>query len=278
MSRVVEVSACLALATAVHLALWASSHDGAPGSAGMGGSDSLTVSAVSPALADLVAAWDRPPPAPETPMLSTPQAPTAMTAPAALPQIAAPRSTPSSPAAPSAPVLNAALAPALPSIDTQTPPAPPKTRPRSRPETLARTPPAPKPAAAAKPESESRASQSAAGQGQTTAAGTTATRADPTLSPARTATLMAQWGGGVRSSIERRKRYPGDTRARGTVHLSIQMRTDGALTSVSVARSSGDAALDRAAITAVQSARLPAAPRALPPGTHAFSLPMSFTP
>ena len=277
MIRAVEFSACLALAAGLHLALWTGSRDGAPGSAGMGGAESLTVTAISPALADLVAAWDSPPPAPETPVLNPPQIPTSLSAPAPQPQTTAPRSTPK---APTAPVLSATLPSALPSIDMQTPPAPPQTRPQQRPETLAQTQPAPKPDAqpAPKPQTDSRASQTAASQGQGAAAGTTAARAEPALSPARVATLMAQWGGGLRNSVERRKRYPGGTRASGTVHLSIKIHTNGALTSVGVTRSSGDAALDRAAVAAVQSARLPAAPRGMPPGTHAFSLPMSFKP
>lgn len=277
MIRAVEFSACLALAAGLHLALWTGSRDGGPGSAGMGGAESLTITAISPALADLVAAWDSPPPTPETPALNPPQIPTSISAQAPLPQTTAPRSTPK---APTAPVLSAALTPTLPSIDVQTPPAPPKTRPRQRPETLARAQPASKPEAkpAPKPQTDSRASQTAASHGQGAAAGTAAARAEPAISPARTATLMAQWGGGVRNSIERRKRYPGGTRASGTVLLSIKIRTDGTLTSVGVTRSSGDSALDRAAVAAVQSARLPSAPRGMPLGTHAFSLPMSFKP
>jgi protein TonB len=87
---------------------------------------------------------------------------------------------------------------------------------------------------------------------------------------------MAQWGGQVRAKIERKKRYPAGTRAAGKVILRLRLDAAGALHSVSVRRSSGDRALDQAALNAVTQARLPRAPKGLGVGLFTFDLPMSF--
>jgi protein TonB len=87
---------------------------------------------------------------------------------------------------------------------------------------------------------------------------------------------MAQWGGRVRGSVERTKRYPRGNRDSGRVTLRITLSHAGRLQGVTVARSSGHDALDRAALAAVQQARFPAAPRGLEPGNHSFNLPVSF--
>jgi len=89
-------------------------------------------------------------------------------------------------------------------------------------------------------------------------------------------TLMAQWGGQVRAKIERKKRYPAGTRASGKVILRLRLDAAGALHSVSVRRSSGDRALDQAALNAVTQARLPRAPQGLGTGLFTFDLPMNF--
>jgi protein TonB len=124
-----------------------------------------------------------------------------------------------------------------------------------------------------------RAGQKASGQGGSNQAGRAsqpAPRPDG-LSPAQTRNLMAQWGGRVRASIERNKRFPRGTAASGRVTLAISLSHTGRLQGVSVARSSGHAALDRAAVAAVQRTRFPAAPKGLKPGTHRFNLSISFS-
>ena len=90
--------------------------------------------------------------------------------------------------------------------------------------------------------------------------------------------MMGEWGGRIRGAIEQRKRYPAGTRATGQVRLRLTVSTSGQLTALAIAGSSGDAALDRAALAAVQSARLPAAPRGMPGGSHGFTLTLSFRP
>jgi protein TonB len=87
---------------------------------------------------------------------------------------------------------------------------------------------------------------------------------------------MGQWGGAIRARIERQKRYPAGTRAQGTVHLVLDVGGDGRLMGVAVTRSSGDARLDAAAVSAVRRARLPAAPDRLPGSRHRFNLPVAF--
>jgi protein TonB len=104
--------------------------------------------------------------------------------------------------------------------------------------------------------------------------------AQPSQGADRTTTqrLMAQWGSGVQRAIERRKRYPRGTRASGTVRLRLTLNGAGQLTGIGLAASSGHTALDQAAMAAVRAARYPAAPEALGPGPHAFTVPLSFRP
>ena len=90
--------------------------------------------------------------------------------------------------------------------------------------------------------------------------------------------LIAQWGSAVHRAIARRKAYPHGTRASGTARIRLTLTGAGQLTALGVASSSGDAALDRAALDAVRAARYPAAPKALGAGPHSFTVPLSFQP
>ena len=61
--------------------------------------------------------------------------------------------------------------------------------------------------------------------------------------------------------------------------VKMTMTHAGTLESVSVARSSGNAVLDEAAMSAVRRAgRFPAAPQTLTGARHVFSLPIRFAP
>ena len=189
----------------------------------------------------------------------------------------------------------AGAAPALPNVD-QTPAAKPKLaeqRPKLRPEPVVKPTPTPKPVAKAKPaqapkataqkpqpkkSSQSNAAQKAAGTGGKTAKGTSGNAAATAAKPGNSKKLMASWGGQIRTSIERRKRYPSGTRAHGTVTLAISVHTKGQVTGVSVRKSSGVAQIDRAAVAAVKSARIAVAPNGLKSGVHSFTLPMKFAP
>ncbi|MEQ8902653.1 MAG: TonB family protein [Roseovarius sp.] len=172
--------------------------------------------------------------------------------------------------APARPAMTARLSnptqtDALPQADTA--PALPRKRPTARPER-----PTPKPARS----SPARSKEVARGDGGKKAGG--AARAAPatTLDPTTRSSLMAEWGGTIRSRIERQKRYPRGTRSSGTVHLTLTVSDTGRLMAVRVRQSSGDRALDTAAVQAVQGARLPAKPAPLPGDSHSFNLPVAF--
>jgi protein TonB len=315
MIRGLEFAGFVALAAAVHAGVWSATPEGG-GAGGDGGAETVTLAAAAPQMAALVAAWERPvdaqdhapapqaPPTPEAqpvalrpddtpapaPRPAQPQpgaAPTLPRLPAAL--LPAPALTDRAPApppaeAPARPVRPAQAPPqtarpdapetpsmtALPKIDRQTATAttPARTRPVARPET--------KPVAKPSRPSPARANETARGTGQQEAGGAAKSHAPAQLDAATRTSLMGQWGGAIRARIERQKRYPAGTRAQGTVHLVLDVGTDGRLLGVAVTRSSGDARLDAAALAAVRRARLPAAPDRLPGPRHRFTLPVAF--
>ncbi|QLQ20903.1 MAG: energy transducer TonB [Exiguobacterium profundum] len=90
----------------------------------------------------------------------------------------------------------------------------------------------------------------------------------------------AQWGAAIRKKVERRKAYPKAARgASGEVVVKMTVSRTGALEAVAIARSSGNAALDQAALTAVRrTGGFPAAPDQVTGDRQVFSLPMQFAP
>ena len=109
----------------------------------------------------------------------------------------------------------------------------------------------------------------AAGQGGGGSAGQTGQASAGTAGGAGLEDAIAAWGADIRAQIERRKTYPrAAAGATGTVTLILTASAQGGLVSVSVAASSGDAALDAAALAAVQSARLPKGPEGV--DSHSF--------
>lgn len=149
--------------------------------------------------------------------------------------------------------------------DTPPPPPPPAVKPRERPE---RTEPRREPvreAAAPPPQQQRQAAAPTQSQG---------TAANP-VSAGQIQNLRAQWGGAIRSRIERRMR---SSRQNGTVSVRIVVTRQGALAGVSVLRSSGNPELDQLALSAVQSAgSFPSAPAALTDASYSFNLPLEFT-
>lgn len=302
----VEGGTALGLALALHLGAfaWAPEAPAALAS-GDGGVDLISLEAADASIAELVAEWDRPPeltpPADASPEAPQPQADPppmaqvtpdlppvlAMAAPAPvlapppdLPQ-ASPLSLlppPPAPARPPEPVA----APAPPPPEPVAAPAPPPPEPVAAPpppEPLARPAPRPKPPAAAKPPSAARAAQKSAGSGGGTAAGDRGAAQVATLSRARIDDLRAGWGAAIRARVERRKSYPADARgASGAVTVRLTVSGGGALVGVALAASSGNAALDQAALRAVQAAApFPAAPADLPQGNQSFTLRMRYS-
>lgn len=75
---------------------------------------------------------------------------------------------------------------------------------------------------------------------------------------------LAGWASAIQSRIARYQVYPRGTRAEGRVRLSMVILANGRLRDVSVVRSSGVAALDRAAVRAAErAAPFPPAPKEL---------------
>lgn len=123
-----------------------------------------------------------------------------------------------------------------------------------------------------------RPAQRAKGNGSSKEAAPTRKAKPASKGPSKAALQSAQakWGSQIRSKIARAQRYPNGTRAKGTVTLRIVVTRTGKLSSLTITRSSGNSALDRAALRAAKSARLPAAPKLLNKPTYAFNLPLRF--
>lgn len=279
MTARVQAGAALLLAVALHVGAFAMAPEPAGAVAsGASGADLVSLEAVDASMADLVQAWDRPPAVADA---TPPQQPISNKA-----------DTPPDLAPPSdaAPQTQAASMPALTLSDDIAPRAEvslptPATKPKPRPKPKAapeqasvNANPAPKPAKPPKPSAPGQAAQKATGSGGGAMAGVGGTARAATLSKAAANNLKSSWGAAIRARVEKRKRHPGTARgASGTVTVRLTVTRAGALAAVSVARSSGHAALDNAAVKAVQSAAgFPAAPKGLNDASYTFTLPMAF--
>lgn len=167
------------------------------------------------------------------------------------------------------------LPPEPPKIAVKTPKAAPP-KPKPEPRERAERPKQAKPAPA---QTESRAASRAAGSGGAAQAGTGGAEAQATVSSGTAKSLLSKWGATIRTRIERRKSYPAAAgRASGTVGLALSISRDGALLAASVGRSSGNAALDAAALAAVRKAgKFPAAPQGLDKASYSFSVAIRFS-
>lgn len=316
MLRLIEAALALGMAFALHLGVFALlPRTGGVQAAGQGGEALVTLAAADASMAARVADWQRAPVValmPDTPDL--PQAetdprlspaaarPVEFGAPVHLPPMtpdqpvrtpppAAPAALPEAPRAPeveASPTL--AAAPLVPSenrsvallapIPPDSPPALTEAEPAPQPAAAPRPKPRPeakaKPAAS-RPASEGSAGQTAAGVGGGAIAGVGGAAESATRSTAKGKDAQAAWGSAIRARIERKKAYPRDANgAKGTVTLELSVSAAGTLVAMSVAKSSGSAALDAAALRAVKAAgRFPKAPKGME-GSATFMLPMSF--
>ncbi|MCA0870057.1 TonB family protein [Seohaeicola saemankumensis] len=151
-------------------------------------------------------------------------------------------------------------------MDTPEPPKPP--------EQTAQTPA--KPAQTARPASTGQAKQRAAGSGGQSHAGSSGTAQAATLSQGQKARLASIWKAKVRARIERRKVRP-NGRVSGTVHLKLTVTRDGRVLGVSVIKSSGVPAIDKAAVSSVTRAgRMPKAPKGLNDPSYGFRVPIEY--
>lgn len=274
-----QAGVAIVLALALHVAGFVLRPEEAGAvSAGAGGEDLVSLQAADASIEALVEDWDKPPevvedtpPEPEVPQAFEP--PPSLDTP---PEIAPPVQMTEALELPQ-------LSESLPSVS---PPPPPPPKPEPEPEKVEEKPkPKPKPKAEPKPAAKkkqpaaaARPAQQAAGSGGGAQAGADGSAQSATLSKARVNDLKAGWGAAIRSRIERRKTYPGAARgASGTVTVRLTVSRAGALSGVSVARSSGNAALDEAAIKAVRAAgKFPSAPKGLNEASYSFTLPMRF--
>lgn len=253
-----EIAGFTGLALALHVAVFGWSPGGTAGveGAGDGGAARISLLAASADVAAMVARFD----APEVPAaaLASPLPPPEFRVPEVeLPALA--------------PLPAPDLAPPEPKAD----PAPqkveaPKPAPRKEP------PPKAKPRATGTHDS---AGQRAAGSGGGGVAGDNGAAQETVTGTGKVANLRAQWGATIRARIERAKRYPPAAgRQGGKVTVRLSVTRGGDLASVALAASSGNAALDAAALAAVRRAGgFPPAPKGLSEPAYAFSLTIRFS-
>ncbi|MCF6433342.1 TonB family protein [Leisingera sp. MMG026] len=275
MKRAAEFTVFAGIAVLIHVSLFARVPGSGAQSSGAGGTAMVSIQAAPEAVAEMAEAWEKPP--------------------QTSPQIAAQSVEPLPPAnVPSLPQLALDLAPraaaqiAIPApartdnlqIDTA-PPSPPKPqKPEPKPD------PQPKPAPEPQPQqdrtseqaSAGRAEQRAAGSGGGAQAGQSGGAQAATAESGRRAKLRSIWGAKIRARVERRKRYPAGTSGKGQVVVRLTVSRSGQLLSHRIARSSGVAAFDQAALQAVARAgKFPSAPKKLQINQISFNLPMSFS-
>jgi protein TonB len=147
-------------------------------------------------------------------------------------------------------------------------------RPRARPEGL--TPaPEPQPQPQQPPQDPAPARVAAgAGGGVSQGAATAAAPPQSTVSAAQVQSAMATWGGQIQARIARARPNVGAT-GRAVVQLAVA--PSGQLVGLGLARSSGNGAIDQAALDAVRRAGgFPRAPDVLTDASYTFSVPLSF--
>lgn len=187
-------------------------------------------------------------PAPEPVSLSVPAALPIPALPAAEPPPPAPEPLAAAPAAPAPkPKPKPQKAKAAPAVkdSAKADPAPAKAKPAQKPAQKAAAQAAPAPSTAGISAGEAKA-------------------------------LKADWGAKVRARINRKVALPADSTP-GTVKVRLEIAASGKLLAVGIAQSSGQPALDAAALKAVKSAApFARAPNGLGEPSYSFSLPITF--
>lgn len=249
-------------------ALWPQTPAGGAEAAGAEGRALVSLAGASAQMTELIAAWERPPETAAAPEMVQPEPVEAPPVAQAMPDLSA---RPDLPAL----ALPAPSAPEAPAIRTA-PVTPPKPKPAPKPAKAKPAPKAEKPAAKAAPAAPA---QAAKGSGGGASAGQSGAAKAATLSKGQVQSLRAEWGARIRARIERKKRYPtGAGGAKGRVTVQLSVGRDGSLRGLGIAQSSGNAALDQAALDAVKRAgTFPAAPKGLSDASYSFALPMSFS-
>jgi protein TonB len=279
MRRGLETLAFWSLSIAGHLAVFVvigglSRQDPAAGQP----PEQALAAAMPVALIMMPALSDDPPDAgTAAPSLSPPEAPQMAEAPDLPP--AAPPEPSARPDRPDRPAIPAVFD-SVPTVQATAPPPPPALPPKPAIDAVRAAPPepapkVPSPVAKAKPAATAKPSATAKPRADinTSKAAATPAAAAPQGGAASKA-LLATWGKGIMSALARQS-VRGRDIPKGTVTLALNIDTAGRLVSARVARTSGHAVLDQAALSAVGRARFPAAPKGMPPGRHAFTLPVA---
>lgn len=245
----------LLLSVAVHVLPWTLWRAVGQQAAGGAGQEAITLVAAPESLGEIVERW-------QEPVEMQHQVAPPRTPPVMFPSPVSPRAFQAPGFAPVKPVMKAATLDAAPQLDTR-PPASPRPKPVTKPKAT------PKPKAA----STSRQAEKAKGTAQAAEQGNRGKAKVSTGNNAREVSLLRQWGGAIRSRIERQKRRASGV---GKVRLRVAVFRSGKLASVRVITSSGLKILDDAAVAAAKRARLPKAPSGVSQGPHAFNLPLRY--
>lgn len=310
-----EAMIFLGLAVTAHLAIMWTMPAGDPGSSGEGGDAAITLAASSAQIAEMVAALDTPPQIVEVDItpVEMPPAPTTNALPQPPMAALTPRPTPTPSMPQLAPItapglsLPTAMAPppaivAPPPLPKATPVTEPAIKPVEQPVAKTATADTPRPRQKPKPPAKPTQAKAAAkpaapeapnsGKGTVTSAGTAAKVAKgkgqsaqagagntgtASLSPAKRANLLTVWGNKFRARVERRQVKPRGVNEGGRVLVYVSATGDGKIQNLGIAKSSGVAALDEAALTAVRRAgRFPKGPKQLGQGPHTFTFPIDY--
>ena len=180
-------------------------------------------------------------------------------------------------------------------MDVQTPPQPDdgtvyvSQRPQLRPADLKIPAPQPKKTAKAKPAAQPTPKKKASApsapavkqvqkgaKAKTVNTGAAVKQKSAGLSKGQAAKLQAQWGNKIRSAVARAQRMPRGVKGKSTVLIRLSVTPSGKLASVGIGKSSGNAAIDQAALKAARAARLPRAPKGLSAQSYSFNLPLNF--
>lgn len=269
MKRWLEALTCLTLAVALHLAAFAGQPKPGQMAGGSSGDALVSLKAAAPTVAEMVRSWERPPNIQAQPRVETPPAPSVSEN--VMPDLKidqAPRTQ-----------MSVVLAAPQPEedvqIDTAPPPPPPEPEIQVRPEVTPKQRPQKAPeqeGRKAKVTSAGVAEQVSAGSGGGSQAGTDKAEVS-TGNSGKQAQLQAVWGSKIRARIERNKRYPRGSDNSGDVTIRLTVSREGRLVSYQLAKSSGDAVLDQAALNAVaRTKRVPKAPRDLTGANYRFSV------
>lgn len=165
-----------------------------------------------------------------------------------------------------APVVDDAPKPAA-TPDEATPPSPPKAA--SKPKAKTPAPPEKEPQKAAKTQSPAAASAPQKPAKPEAAAAPAAAQGK-----GEAKALKADWGAKVRARITRKLALPAGA-APGRAKLRVTVTPKGALVSVEIAQSSGQPALDAAAVRAAKAAApYPRAPKGLTEASYSFVVPI----